>query len=185
MARNVTKNRTVIRGQTAPKSIRIHEFDDNTTSTSFTIMTHTDVIKSIDREGNITWDDPRPEFHRVVMRGRIKLAELLKTKSLMLEVEGELRYREYTQFHATLDTATNKWVETLDANGQKIPVTHRVAEIVIGRRGSIEIMPCVNRPDEMKERAQQTRTRQQPHDNDDDLGPIFPSEVSGMDDVPF
>lgn len=192
MARNITKNTIRLRGNTAPNSVREKTFQDGNTSTSFYLVTHTKNFR-LDEDGSVVEDNPTPQFHRIVFRGRQGLTELLMKESLVLEVEGELRYRTYSKLLKHEDE-NGVMVDMKDINGKPIVVPTMIAEIHVNKYiGDIEILPCVNRRDND---APQTRTRRNtnrvnnpPREEygmmDDDLGPALPSEASGMDNVPF
>jgi single-strand DNA-binding protein len=114
----------------------------------------------IDHDGNKV---ERTEWHTVVVFQR--QAENCKTylaKGSLVFVEGSLQ--------------TNKWQ---DQNGQDRYRTVIKAIFVkfLGRRRDQE-------QQQMQQPAHQQQRQREPY-SDDDFAPAFPSEASGMDDVPF
>ena len=59
--------------------------------------------------------DSRTEWHRCLAWGKLSNFASALTKGAHVQVEGELRYREYQKDHGT--------------GTDRVPVTHRVAEI--------------------------------------------------------
>lgn len=117
-----------------------------------------------DRDGN---KQERVEWHRVKVFGRS--AEFVKNyigKGRLVYVEGTLKTRKWTAQDGT-DRYVTEVVVT--APGHTIQALDRGPDTQ-GRQSA---------PTQAPRRQAQTR---QP---DDDLGPAFPVEASGMDDVPF
>lgn len=111
-----------------------------------------------DRDGQ---RQERTEWHRVVtFQKQAENCSNYLHKGSLVFVEGSL--------------STNKWT---DQQGQTRYTTEIKAQRVqfLERKGDRQGMPA----DENYSR-QQNQSR-----DDDDLGPAFPSEASGMDDVPF
>lgn len=131
-----------------------------------------------DRDGNKV---DRAEWHRVVVfqRSAENCAQYLGKGSLVY-VEGSLQ--------------TRKWQ---DQQGQDRYTTEIRAQRVqfLDRRGSVEqgmggdsamYGAASKRSPANQSAAGRPQQRQQPRSDDyEDLGPAFPSEASGMDDVPF
>jgi len=145
-----------------------------------------DAIANVSLATSETWKDKntgepqeRTEWHRVVFFG--KVAEIVKDylhKGSKIYVEGQLR--------------TRKWQ---DKDGQDRYSTEVVANRVQslgGRPQGGEGGSSGMRPQGAQQGGQQPRGNQPqaggnkpPFHDDEDLGPAFPSEASGMDDVPF
>lgn len=132
-----------------------------------------------DREGNKV---DRAEWHRVVVfqRAAENCGQFL-TKGSLVFVEGNLQ--------------TRKWQ---DQQGQDRYTTEIRAQRVqfLDKRGGSEQgagseqggYSAPRRPAGGQGGGQgggRPQQRQQPRDDYEDLGPAFPSEASGMDDVPF
>ena len=157
MARNITRNKVQLEGNTVPTSIRHTTFKGGGSVINLTIVTQTDVWALV--EGKMSVVDTKPEYHAVVIKGGSKaLHDILKPKSLFVRVEGELRYR--------------KWNRELKDIGTEIEQTQ--AEIVIaGPKSEFYIFPCVNR---------QGSAEPAPAAADPGPGPFAGSE---MDDLPW
>ena len=109
-----------------------------------------------DKDGNKV---DRTEWHRIVAYQR--LAETCGQylhKGSLVYVEGKLQ--------------TRKWQ---DQNGQDRYTTEVVAQRV----------QFLDRKGDGQGQAKQPPAGRQPAKQEDDLGPAFPSESGGMDDVPF
>ena len=130
-----------------------------------------------DRDGNRV---DRAEWHRVVVFQRVaeNCAQYL-TKGSLVYVEGSLQ--------------TRKWQ---DQQGQDRYSTEIKAQRVqfLDRRGGGDAAAgapsgsegCYAAPRRQAPAGRPQQPRQQPRQDDyEDLGPAFPSEASGMDDVPF
>lgn len=114
-----------------------------------------------DKDGNKV---DRVEWHRIVAYQRLaETCGQYLQKGRLVYVEGKLQ--------------TRKWQ---DQNGQDRYTTEVVAGRVqfLGRKGD----SADSRDDSY---AAAPAGRQQPAKQEDDLGPAFPSEAGGMDDVPF
>ncbi len=118
----------------------------------------------------------RAEWHNVTVYGRQAefVANYLRKGSLIM-VEGSLRTRNY------------------EKEGQKHYITEVIAQRVQGldskRENQGDFAPQQgyqnqNQGYQNQPRGGQRQATQQPQ-YDDDLGPAFPSEAGGMDDVPF
>jgi len=120
----------------------------------------------VDKEGNKV---ERTEWHSVVVfqRQAENCANYLGKGSLIY-VEGSLQ--------------TRKWQ---DQQGQDRYTTEVKAQRIqfLDRRGGAEAGDNDSRPSEGA--AGRGGKSQQRRDPQEDLGPAFPSEASGMDDVPF
>ena len=108
----------------------------------------------------------RTEWHRVVTFN--KQAENCSNylhKGSLVFVEGSL--------------STSKWT---DQQGQTRYTTEVKAQRVqfLERKGDRQGMPAADEGYSRPQQQQQNQAR-----DDDDMGPAFPSEASGMDDVPF
>lgn len=106
----------------------------------------------------------KTEWHRVVtFQKQAENCSNYLHKGSLVFVEGSL--------------STNKWT---DQQGQ----TRYTTEIKAQRVQFLE-----RKADRQGQGAPASdgysRQQNQPHDDADDLGPAFPSEASGMDDVPF
>ena len=113
-----------------------------------------------DKDGNKV---DRVEWHRIVAYQRLaETCGQYLQKGRLVYVEGKLQ--------------TRKWQ---DQNGQDRYTTEVVANRVhfLGRKGD----SADNRDDSYAAPA----ARQPAAKQEDDLGPAFPSEAGGMDDVPF
>ncbi len=132
-----------------------------------------------DRDGNRV---DRAEWHRVVVfqKAAENCSQYL-TKGSLVYVEGSLQTRKWQdqqgQDRYTTEIKSQR-VQFLDKRGNSEGVPG-----VGGSEGGAPRRPAPagNRP---PQRPQQ-RPQQQPQDDYEDLGPAFPSEASGMDDVPF
>ena len=129
-----------------------------------------------DRDGNKV---DRAEWHRVVVfqKAAENCSQFL-TKGSLVFVEGSLQ--------------TRKWQ---DQQGQDRYTTEIKAQRVqfLDKRGSSEGMSAPSeggygasrRPASAPAGGRPQAPRPQRQDDYEDLGPAFPSEASGMDDVPF
>lgn len=121
----------------------------------------------------------RTEWHNITVYGRQAefVANYLRKGSLIM-VEGSLRTRNY------------------EKEGQKHYVTEVIAQRVQGldsrRDNQGDFAPQQQGYQNQSHQNQQPRGGQRqapqpqaPQYPDDDLGPAFPSEAGGMDDVPF
>ena len=158
MARNITRNRVTLEGNTVPTSIRHTTFKGGGSVINLTLVTQTEVWGMV--EGKMSIVDTKPEYHSIVIKGGSKaLHDILKPKSLFVRVEGELRYR--------------KWTRELKDIGAEIEQTQ--AEIVVaGPKSEFYIFPCVNR---------QGGAEPAPAAADPGPGPFSGSEQ--MDDLPW
>ena len=126
----------------------------------------------LDRDGNKV---ERTEWHRVSVfqRAAENCANYLAKGSLVF-VEGSLQTRKWQdqqgQDRYTTEIKAQR-VQFLDRRGDNAPA----AEGGAPGSGYKSAPPAARAP-----RPQPAR-----EDNYDDLGPAFPSEASGMDDVPF
>lgn len=120
------------------------------------------------QDGNMV---ERTEWHRIVVWGRQAepVANYLHKGSLCY-VEGTLQTQKWQAQDGT-DRYTTEIkamrVQFLDPKG--------------ANQGGYD-GPRQQAPQQQRPQQQQQRPQQQP---DEDLGPAFPSEASGMDDVPF
>lgn len=127
----------------------------------------------VDRDGNKV---ERTEWHSVVVfqRAAENCANYLAKGSLVF-VEGSLQTRKWQdqqgQDRYTTEIKAQR-VQFLDRKGARDGASE-------GSYGGYEHQGGGGRS---SERAPQ---KQQPSGGNDDLGPAFPSEASGMDDVPF
>ncbi len=198
MARNITTNRVMIEGNTVPKSVRVVNFQTGGSVLNVTVVTQTDIYGQKAGGG---WEvtGQKPEYHNVVVKGGSdRLADILRERSLFVRAEGALRYREWDRTHRI--NVNGQWEDAVDGSGKTITISTPVPEIVIGGNNGSEfrIMPCVNSRQDGGQGAH-AASRQPTGQNspagtsrppwespdDDNLGPAFPSEASGMDDVPF
>lgn len=126
----------------------------------------------------------RTEWHRVKVYG--KQAETVANylgKGRLVYIEGGLRTRSWE-----------------DQQGQKRYMTEVVVsapghtvQFMDSKGGGVEAAPMEGgyggggerRQAPPRQQQYQQNNRQQQNHRDDDLGPAFPSEASGMDDVPF
>ena len=191
MARNITSNRIMVEGNTVPKSVRVINFQSGGSMLNVTVVTQTDLY-SPKAGGGWEVTGQKAEYHNVAIKGGSdKLGAILKERSLFVRVEGSLRYREWERAHRT--NMNGQWEDYVDPNGHKLTIKTTVAEIVVGGNNSeFRIMPCVNSRDANRDQgahsapaAGPSQSGSAPWREDDDLGPAFPSEASGMDDVPF
>ena len=129
-----------------------------------------------------TWKDrnsgepqERTEWHRVVIRG--KLAEVVKNylhKGSKVYLEGKLHTRKWQdqsgqdRYSTEIKAQRVQFLDRRNAGGEGAPAPAG------GSDGGYRRAPQQNRQP----------ARQQQSDYED-LGPAFPSEASGMDDVPF
>ena len=114
----------------------------------------------VDKEGNKV---ERVEWHRIVAYQRLaETCGQYLQKGRLVYVEGKLQ--------------TRKWQ---DQNGQDRYTTEVVAQRVqfLGRKGD-----SADRDDGYAAPAPSGRQSRQ---DDESMGPAFPSEAGGMDDVPF
>lgn len=122
-----------------------------------------------DREGNRV---DRTEWHRVVVFQRqAENCSNYLGKGSLVYVEGSLQTRQWQ-----------------DQNGQQRYTTEIKATQVkfLDRRGEGAQQGAPAGGGQRQSYAQpQQQNNQQQGGYDDDLGPAFPSEASGMDDVPF
>ncbi|ABB38342.1 single-strand binding protein [Oleidesulfovibrio alaskensis G20] len=127
-----------------------------------------------DREGN---RQESTEWHTVVVfqRQAENCANYL-SKGSMVYVEGSLQTRQWQD-----QQGQNRY--TTEIKGQRVQF--------LDRKGDGPGAPAQGggerRSFQQPQQSQQRGGRQAPPADDgfDDLGPAFPSEVSGMDDVPF
>ena len=115
----------------------------------------------VDKEGNKV---ERVEWHRIVAYQRLaETCGQYLQKGRLVYVEGKLQ--------------TRKWQ---DQNGQDRYTTEVVAQRVqfLGRKGD-----SADHSDGYS--APASSGRQQNRPDDESMGPAFPSEAGGMDDVPF
>ena len=191
MARNITTNRLMIEGNTVPRSVRVVNFQSGGSVLNVTVVTQTDIYGPKAGGG---WEitGQKPEYHNVVVKGGSdKLASILKERSLFVRVEGSVRYREWERAHRVNNGG--EWGDYIQADGSKLMLKTTVAEIVVGGNGSeFRIMPCVNSRDGNSGHGAHSapaggtsQSAPPPWNDDSDHGPAFPSEASGMDDVPF
>ncbi|MFW5722143.1 MAG: single-stranded DNA-binding protein [Desulfohalobiaceae bacterium] len=107
----------------------------------------------------------RTEWHRIVVFGRqAEMCSNYLAKGRLVLVEGSLQTRQWEdqqgQKRYTTEVKALR-VNFMDSKGSGAGVA--AAPQDQGRKGS----------------------RQQPEEDNEDLGPAFPSEASAMDDVPF
>ncbi|MHC1711763.1 MAG: single-stranded DNA-binding protein [Solidesulfovibrio sp.] len=140
-----------------------------------------------DREGNKV---DRVEWHRVKVFGRsAEFCNNYLSKGRLVYVEGTLRTRSWEDQQGqkrysteVVVTGPGHTIQGLDSRGQ-------TAEAPMGGEESFA-PPQSRRPATPPAGGQGSAPRsgqgasRQPHP-DDDMGPAFPSEASGMDDVPF
>ena len=131
----------------------------------------------VDKDGNKV---DRTEWHRVVVfqRSAENCANFLAKGSLVF-VEGSLQTRKWQdqqgQDRYSTEIKANR-VQFLDRKGQSGG----------GDGPDTGGYDAPSRPPQQQQRPPQQRQQQQrQQDPMDDLGPAFPSEASGMDDVPF
>ncbi len=130
-----------------------------------------------DRDGNRV---DRAEWHRVVVFQRVaeNCAQYL-TKGSLVYVEGSLQTRKWQDQQGQDRYSTEikaQRVQFLDRRGGGDAATGAPSGSEGGYAAPRRQAP-VGRPQQ---------PRQQPRQDDyEDLGPAFPSEASGMDDVPF
>lgn len=136
-----------------------------------------------DRDGN---KQERTEWHRVKVFGRsAEFCNNYLSKGRLVYVEGTLRTRSWDdqqgQKHYMTEvvvTAPGHTIQGLDARGQTSEAPGPDGDFAPPRR---------SQPQGGGQRqgggAPRGGSRQGPPD--EDLGPAFPSEASGMDDVPF
>ena len=123
-----------------------------------------------DREGQ---KQEKTEWHRVVtFQKQAEHCSKYLHKGSLVFVEGSL--------------STNKWT---DQQGQTRYMTEvkasRVQFLERKGEGSRQGMPADDYSQNNTQAQAPARQQQQQQDAGDDLGPAFPSEASGMDDVPF
>jgi single-strand DNA-binding protein len=147
-----------------------------------------------DREGNKV---ERTEWHRVAVYGRsAEFCNNYLSKGRLVYIEGTLRTRSWDdqqgQKRYTTEvvvTGPGHTVQGLDSRGQ-------TAEAPAGDEGFTPRRAPQSQGDEGFEPRRPPQgqgggprgggaPRQQQPQHDEDLGPAFPSEASGMDDVPF
>ncbi|MDL2271615.1 single-stranded DNA-binding protein [Desulfovibrio sp. OttesenSCG-928-I05] len=125
-----------------------------------------------DREGNRV---DRTEWHRVVVfqRQAENCANYLAKGSLVY-VEGSLTTRKWQD-----QQGQDRY--TTEIKAQRVQFLDRKGSSEGGERsyGGYEDAPQAPRG------GGQQRAPQRQQSREDDTGPIFPSEISGMDDVPF
>ena len=131
----------------------------------------------VDKDGNKV---DRTEWHRVVVfqRAAENCSNFLAKGSLVF-VEGSLQTRKWQdqqgQDRYSTEIKANR-VQFLDRKGQGGG----------GDGPDTGGYDAPSRPPQQQQRPPQQRQQQQrQQDPMDDLGPAFPSEASGMDDVPF
>lgn len=143
-----------------------------------------------DREGNKV---DRVEWHRVKVFGRsAEFCNNYLSKGRLVYVEGTLRTRSWDdqqgQKRYTTEvvvTGPGHTIQGLDSRGQSSEAPmgdegfqgRRTPQPGGGQEGG-------GAPRGNYGKGQQGAPRQQSHP-DEDMGPAFPSEASGMDDVPF
>ena len=116
-----------------------------------------------DKDGNKV---DRVEWHRIVAYQRLaETCGQYLQKGRLVYVEGKLQ--------------TRKWQ---DQNGQDRYTTEVVAQRVqfLGRKGESS-----DRGDDSYAAPPSRPNKPQQQQSDDSMGPAFPSEAGGMDDVPF
>ena len=130
----------------------------------------------MDRDGNKV---ERTEWHRisVFQRAAENCANFLAKGSLVF-VEGSLQTRKWQdqqgQDRYTTEIKAQR-VQFLDRKGEgRAPSPQDGQDMGYG-----DPAPAPRRAPQQQQRPQQQRQR------DEDLGPAFPSEASGMDEVPF
>uniref|UniRef100_I2Q5X9 Single-stranded DNA-binding protein n=1 Tax=Desulfovibrio sp. U5L TaxID=596152 RepID=I2Q5X9_9BACT len=147
-----------------------------------------------DREGN---KQEKTEWHRVKVFGRsAEFCSNYLSKGRLVYIEGTLRTRSWEdqqgQKRYTTEvvvTGPGHTVQGLDSRGQasEAPMGEeggfqpRRAPQPAGGGGGQGGAPRGNYGGQ----GQSGGSRQQPSSDDDQQGPAFPSEASGMDDVPF
>jgi single-strand DNA-binding protein len=141
-----------------------------------------------DREGNKV---DRVEWHRVKVFGRsAEFCNNYLSKGRLVYVEGTLRTRSWEDQQGqkrysteVVVTGPGHTIQGLDSRGQaaEAPMGDESFAPPQGRRPAT---PGGGGGQGGAPRPGQGGSRQQPHP-DEDLGPAFPSEASGMDDVPF
>jgi len=132
-----------------------------------------------DRDGNKV---ERTEWHRVKVFGRsAEFCNNYLSKGRLVYIEGTLRTRSWEDQQGqkrymteVVVTGPGHTIQGLDSRGQ-------AAEAPMGAEGGAP-QPG-RRPQQGGQRPPQGAPRQSYPD--EDLGPAFPSEASGMDDVPF
>lgn len=129
----------------------------------------------LDRDGNKV---DRTEWHRVqVWQKAAENCANFLAKGSLVYVEGSLQTRKWQdqqgQDRYTTEIKAQR-VQFLDRKGDRAPVADGQD------MGYGEPAPAA-----APRRAPQQQQQQRQQRRDDDLGPAFPSEASGMDEVPF
>ncbi len=122
----------------------------------------------------------RTEWHRVAVFG--KSAEFCANylgKGRLVYVEGTLRTRKWQDKDGQDRYTTEVTVQPYGGTVQGLDSPRGQA----AEHGGYEDAPPQQRQAPRQQGAPQKR--QQPAYEEEDLGPAFPSEASGMDDVPF
>lgn len=127
----------------------------------------------------------RTEWHRIAVFG--KSAEFCANylgKGRLVYVEGSLKTRKWQDKEGQDRYTTEIVVQPFGGTVQGLDSPRGQSAEQGGYQGGYEDSPPQQRqaPRQQGGRPQQ---RQQPAYEDEDLGPAFPSEASGMDDVPF
>ena len=125
-----------------------------------------------DREGN---KQDRTEWHRVVVFQRVaeNCANYLGKGSLVF-VEGSLQTRQWQDQQGQTRYTT-------EIKAQRVQFLDRKGDNMQQGGGERRSFQQNNTPRPQQNNFQQ----QQQYSGGEDLGPAFPSEASGMDDVPF
>ena len=129
-----------------------------------------------DRDGNRV---DRAEWHRVVVfqRAAENCAQYLSKGSLVY-VEGSLQTRKWQDQQGQDRYAT-------EIKAQRVQFLDRRGDSSMGSPSGGDSGYASSRRQAPAGRPQQGRQQPPRHDDYEDLGPAFPSEASGMDDVPF
>ena len=139
----------------------------------------------------------RTEWHRVVawrQTGRIRAATT-SSKGRLVMVEGKLQTRKWqgqdgqdrytTEIVADSIQGLDRAPEGQQARFSRAGISSRVA---ISSRADIQQQGGgyqQNQQPQQNNQQQNGYPQNQPQQQEEDLGPAFPSEASGMDDVPF
>ncbi|QLA15655.1 single-stranded DNA-binding protein [Desulfolutivibrio sulfoxidireducens] len=128
-----------------------------------------------DRDGNKV---ERTEWHRVAVYGRsAEFCGNYLTKGRLVYIEGSLRTRKW-QGQDGQDRYTTEVVVT--GPGHTVNFLDSRSQTTDAPQGEYGGQQRQQRQGQEGRQASQPAPR-----HDDDLGPAFPSEASGMDDVPF
>lgn len=135
-----------------------------------------------DRDGN---KQERTEWHRVKVFGRsAEFCSNYLSKGRLVYVEGTLRTRSWEDQQGqkryiteVVVTAPGHTIQGLDSRGQTSEAP--------GQDGGFAPRRSQPRGGQPRDNAPQGGAPGRQGPADEDLGPAFPSEASGMDDVPF